>query len=416
MKVDLIVIGGGPAGLAAAATAAGDGLRVALVDEGLRLGGRLLGQVHEQPHATGGDTYWNGPRVAAELERAAQDAMVNLYPNTTAWGIFPSWQVALHGTGPKEIEADYLLLATGALQRPLPLPGWTLPGVLMVGAAQMMINCHRVLPGRRALLVGVDPLSLITAQQMVQLGMEVVGVVLPPPGPLAGEYGDPRSVVRELIRLSSWAPSASIRLGRRLLQGAAAASMVARFYPRGGISVSDVPVMARRAVVELRGDNEVRVAVLADVNADGGVEMATAQEVDVDVVCTSGGLSPLTECAALAGCELAYLPGLGGYVPLLGPNLETTVERVFVAGSGGGVEAAQVAILQGQLVGHAVARAAGRLDEGRADRLMEGLRQKLENTRQEALSFYAGVAEARAQMSELWARRAAGLVDALHSR
>jgi len=416
MKVDVAIIGAGPAGLSAAATIAGRGLSTAVIDEGAEPGGRLLGQVHELPAADGTTHLWNGPRVAAELGADATKAGARFCLRSVVWGLFPGWRIVLHGQGPQEIEARYLVLATGAMMRSLAVPGWTLPGVVTVGAAQMLVNHHRVLPGRRAIVIGIDLLSLAVAQQMSAAGVKVEGVVMPPPGPLAGEASEPKRVVDELLRLATWAPSSGVRLAGRLLHGHRASDLVASVFPRGGIKVWDIPVMPRRAALEIRGNDTVHSVVLADLTTAAEPDMRTAHELEVDVVCTSSSLAPLTELPEIAGCTLSHIADLGGYVPLHGPALETTVETVFVAGSVTGVEDAPTAILQGRLAGDAVAHAAGRISDAEHHAHVEQVQTELADARRHALPLYPRVREGRALLAELWRQAPSRGMDRVSSK
>jgi sarcosine oxidase subunit alpha len=265
-----------------------------------------------------------------------------------------------------------------------------------------MINYQRVLPGKRAVLIGIDLLSLTIAQQMSAVGMQIQGVVMPPPGPLAGEYGDPRRMVDELLRLAAWAPSAGVRLAGRLLHGRGVSDLVARFFPREGIKVWDIPVMPRRAALEIRGNGAVQSVVLADLTTAGEPDMQTAHEVEVDVVCTSAGLVPLTELPEIAGCKLSHIADLGGNVPLHGPALQTTVETVFVAGSVTGVEGAPIAILQGRLAGYAAAHAAGRISQVEHEAHVQRMQEEITDARRDALPLYPRAREGRALLGDLW--------------
>ncbi|HET8998819.1 MAG TPA: FAD-dependent oxidoreductase [bacterium] len=409
MQVDVAIIGAGPAGLAAAAAAAEHGLNTIILDEGLEPGGRLLSQVHEISEAGRAGHVWNGPRVAADLAAAAKNAGAQFCLRSTVWGLFPGWRIMLHGPGPAEIEAARLIVATGAMQLPVALPGWTLPGVMTVGAAQSMINHHRVLPGRRAVLIGIDLLALTVAQQLTSVGVEVAGVVMPAPGPLTGPPADLGRVVDELLRLGAWAPAAGLRLAGCVLQGFAASHLVARLFPPDGVRVWDIAVMPRRAALEIRGNGSVKSVILADLTPAGEPDLETAREVEVDLVCTSGGLAPLTELPEIAGCRISYVAEWDASVPLHGPALETTAEGVFVAGSVTGVEGAPIAALQGRLAGYAVASAAGRMPRGEYDAELQRVQKELNDIRRHAIPLWRNIAAGRAAIAGSWqeARRGA---------
>ena len=379
-----------------------------LVDEGPRPGGRLTLQLHR--HGPGG-TLWDGNRVAADL--IAEASSVRLISGRAAWGLYPgaagaasgSWTVALEGRDPGTVEAPCVLLATGAAQNSYAIPGWTLPGVMSVGGAQTLINVHRVRPGRRALVVGVDPLSLAVAEQLVEAGTEVAGIVLPVPGTPGSDGASPAAVIACLGAMSGAAPSAALRLAGRVFAGSRAA-IAARFFPQRGVKVMGAPLRLRTVAVEFLGSQELEGAVLAPLDAAGRQVSGAREEVVLDTVVISAGLYPLTELAQVVGCRLDYLPELGGWVPLHGPDLETTAPGLFVAGNITGVEGAPVAMSQGRLAGEAVAARLGRLAPGEAERVLAAARAQVEKARASVpIRFNEDVAAGRARMARLWEER-----------
>ncbi len=108
-------------------------------------------------------------------------------------------------------------------------------------------------------------------------------------------------------------------------------------------------------------------AIVADLTADGEVVEGSERTIAVDVVCTSGGLAPLLELLAQAGCPQVFVPQLGGYAPLHGPDMQTSLAGIWVAGCASGVEGAKVAMGQGRLAGTATARACGRFESPLAE-------------------------------------------------
>src|SRR5207253_1505392 len=140
METDLVVVGGGPAGISAATAAAQHGVRVALVDEQPSLGGRLRGLLHEKRNSDGAGAWTNGPALSARMEVEAQEAGVQILSGRGVWGIWPGWVVYLDGVDDPQIRARALILATGSTERSYVLPNWTLPGVLTAGAGQSLLH------------------------------------------------------------------------------------------------------------------------------------------------------------------------------------------------------------------------------------------------------------------------------------
>lgn len=399
MKVDLLVVGSGPAGLAAATAAAARGLQVLVADEHPRPGGRLPGQLHEVP----GRGWHVGAQAAARLLEAARAAGVRLCPGTEIWSITPGWRVNLRGPGlPGTVRADRLVLATGAAERPAVVPGWTLPGVMTVGAAQVLANVHRVRPGRRAVVVGVNALSLTIARELALAGVGVLGIALPPPGLLNGARAVPEQVVAELGRLAHLAPSPLLRWGGALL-GGARARWGARLYPAAGLRVWGIPLWLRQAATAVEGQEQVEAVVLQPVSPTGAL-LPGQRRVPVDLVCVSAGLYPLAELAGAAGCAFAHLPALGGDVPLHDRHLRTTARGLYVAGSITGIEGAGVAEAQGGLAGLAAAADAGRIPPEPAAALLAAAEAHVAAVRRQApIQFDPGVPAARAELLRLFA-------------
>ncbi len=240
MSVDVCVIGAGPAGLAAAAVLARHGRRVVVVDESPEPGGRLLGQLHRvgrRNDAFHRDGWWNGRRIAATLAEDAVAAGVAFLQGASVWGIYPGWKVALSGDGAQIIEASHLVLATGATEVPVPIPGWTLPGVMTIGAGQVMATQYRVRPGERGIVVGINPLSMAIAHELQMAGTQLAAIVNLPPTPLAPDRTSPAEVIAELARSAHLAPSRLLRLAGPLARLPRMASLAAQLQPRGGLPV-----------------------------------------------------------------------------------------------------------------------------------------------------------------------------------
>ncbi|MBB4660580.1 FAD-dependent oxidoreductase [Conexibacter arvalis] len=397
--VDVAVLGAGPAGLSAAAAAAEHGRSVAVFDEGEAPGGRLVGQLHRER-----DGRWKVGRDEAErLRDRALGAGATIVAGVSAWAVEPGWSVYLRGDGaaPRVCHARALVVATGAGELAAPLPGWTLPGAITPGAAQVLVNVHGVLPGRRALIAGTDALGLEAAQLLEVVGASVVGV-----HPVAGVDGaaePPAAALRRLVgTVGAAAPSPLLRAGGRLARGRVVARAAVPLLPR---RVAGVPLRLREAVTALRGDGRVEEAELAAVGADGRLGEAR-RTVAIDLACVGGGLRPLVELLAGSGCELVALPGLGGVVPLHGPDQQTTAPRAFVAGGVTGVEGAAVCAAQGTVAGLAAALAAGAPPAVRRE--LAPARARVARRRAEAtVRFHPELEPARARMRTMWEARCA---------
>ncbi len=175
MTVELAIIGAGPAGIAAAVLAAELGLDAVLVDEQESPGGQIYRAIERaEPDTPLGPDYLAGRPLAAAL-RASR---VDYRPGTNLWHIDPDGTLFLENAGRTEtVIARRVLLATGAIERPVPIPGWTLPGVMTAGAAQILLKSADLVPEGGAVLAGQGPLLYLLASQLVRAGAPPVALL-----------------------------------------------------------------------------------------------------------------------------------------------------------------------------------------------------------------------------------------------
>ncbi|MGO4545371.1 NAD(P)/FAD-dependent oxidoreductase [Paenibacillus sp. 2TAB23] len=392
---DLIVVGAGPAGLAAACSAAQAGLKVLLLDEFMKPGGRLLGQLHQEPSGA----WWNGIREAELLVLGAREAGADIETGVSVTGlertIDNGWTL---WTNQRCYRTPFVLLATGAAESANPLPGWTLPGVMSIGAAQVMTNVQRVRIGNRGIVIGMSVLAMAIVSELRLAGIDLAAIVLPPGNALSGKASDPKAVLGSLLRFADLAPNAMLKYGAKLLQSSMLRNLALSLYPKQGIRMLDVPLQLRRCAIEIVGREAVEGVLIADVTPRGEPIAGSERVVEADFVCIAGGLYPLAELAAVAGCPFRYVPELGGHVPMHGENMQTPLPGLYVAGNITGVESAKVAIAQGTVAGLAIAISAASAkapDEAEIKDAMEHVKR----TRREALiQFHPDIANSRAKL------------------
>lgn len=409
-SADLVVVGAGPAGLAAATEVAQREGRAIIIDEGPVPGGRLGGQIHRIPGRSKQEPgNWSiGAHKAEHLVKKALAANVTLLNSFSVWGIFPGWYTGVAPAGPRGgtaqepagFESRALLLATGATQNAMVFPGWSLPGIITAGAAQQLINVNKVLPGRRLAMIGIDPINFAVGQILTAEGVAPKGVLIAPknglnPGPVV-----PSEAIHRLAHYAGFTPSTFFNLvskiGNRLPQP------VAAFYPRLGIKHEGIPIMLRRTIVRAHGTDRVEAITIADVDSQGAIQPDTKKRWRVDTVITSAGLSPLTELAQIVGCPLVNLPELGGWVPLHGGFFQTPMAGLFVAGSITGVEGAEIAEAQGRLAGFTAAHYLGLLRTDEFERKIPKLLMGIIKAREISIPFLPGVDIGRFSMQQHW--------------
>ncbi|MED3726283.1 FAD-dependent oxidoreductase [Priestia filamentosa] len=385
--IDLVIVGAGPAGLGAAISAAENGLKVYILDEFVKPGGRLLGQLHEEP-----DGKWvNGIEEAQKLYDRAIELGVNILCGVSVYDLVKSQNGWCVYTTDKIIESKCLLLATGASETPIPIPGWTLPGVMSIGAAQVMGNVHRVKAGEKGVIIGVNVLSVAISRELQLCGVRIENILLPPPSLISGDLSNPEKMMESLLRLSHLAPSPLIRFGGKWVSP----KLGARLYPKNGFKMWGIPIQLRKTALEIVGEEQVEGVRIANISATGTVIPGTEKVIEADFVCIAGGLTPMSELAAVAGCSFSYVPELGGHVPLHNERMQTNLKGLYVAGNITGVESAKVAKAQGNVAGLSVARELNALTDRADEKINEAIKQTIETRRKALIQFNQGIEEAR---------------------
>ncbi|TCJ01985.1 NAD(P)/FAD-dependent oxidoreductase [Cytobacillus praedii] len=396
--MDVIVIGAGPAGLAGAIASANSGLKVIVIDEFIKPGGRLIGQLHQERSGE----WWNGIEESERLHQEAITLSVDIRCGVSVYNLEKDGDLWNVHTSIGTITAPFVLIATGAAEYPIPLPGWTLPGVMSIGAAQVMTNVHRVQVGKKGIIVGANILAFAILNELQLAGIHVDRIVLPEKGPLSGKAGEPEEVMKSLLHAAHLAPSPLLRIGSRFMKNDWFRKTGMKFFPKNGVKVNGTPLLLRKAAIEVIGMKQVEGVRVADTDANGTIIPGTETVYEADFVCIAGGLYPLAELAAVAGCPFQFIHELGGHVPHHSETMETPLEGLFVAGNITGIESGKIAIAQGTTAGYSIAKHAGKCGAV----IDEQLNQAIQNVRlirmQAAIQFNPDIESGRRKMSELW--------------
>ncbi|MEU1372620.1 NAD(P)/FAD-dependent oxidoreductase [Streptomyces triculaminicus] len=335
---DLAVLGAGPAGIAGAVAASEAGLSVALLDASDQTGGQYFRHPAStlrarRPHALHHD--WPAfARLRGRLEASTTDHLRAHHVWTVTRESADAWTVhALTGADgdgehPVRIRARAVLLATGASERHLPFPGWTLPGVVAAGGAQAMLKSGLVLPGRRIVVAGSGPLLLAVASSLAAAGAHVPAVV-----EASGYLGYARH------------PRALATNPHKLLEAAAHGSVLLRHRVRP---------LTRSAVTEAHGTDRVEAVTVTRLDRHWRPVPGTGRRIACDALAVGHGLVPQTELATGLGCATRRTPD--GTTALALDGLQrTSVPGLWAAGETGGVGGWLLARVEGELAGLAVA-------------------------------------------------------------
>ncbi|MFF0834843.1 MULTISPECIES: FAD-dependent oxidoreductase [unclassified Streptomyces] len=345
-SADLIVVGAGPAGMAAAATALSGGLRVLLVDSGSALGGQYWR--HPPEHARSAiptEDLHHGLRkyraLSAALSASRAAGRLDLRLAHHLWSVVRDGDgFVLHAVDRREaptetavvLRAPRLLVATGAYDRQLPFPGWDLPGVLTIGGIQALLKGGGAVAGRRVALGGTGPFLLPVAAGLAARGVEVVAVC---------EAADPRAWLRH--------PGALLSNPGKWAEGTGYAAALARHR---------IPVRTRTAIVCAEGAERVTSVRVATVTSDGSPRPGTERRIEVDVVGVGWGFTPQLDLLLPLGCDLTPSAD-GNAVVAVDGGQRTSVPGLYAAGEACGVGGAALAVGEGRLAAASVLADAG---------------------------------------------------------
>jgi thioredoxin reductase len=321
-RCEMVVVGAGPAGLAAAIESARNGVEVVVYDENDRPGGQLFKQIHKFFGSREHRARERGINIGRSLLEEARQLGVEVSLNSVVLGIYENGAMNVMVRDQiEQVKAQNTLVATGASENMIPFPGWTLPGVIGAGAAQTMANVHGIRPGENLLMVGSGNVGLVVSYQMLQAGCGVAAII--DAAPKIGGYG-------------------------------VHAAKVARY---------GVPFLMSHTVKEARGRDRVEGATIVQVDETWKPIPGTEKDLEVDTVCIAVGLNPTTQLLRMSGCRVIHIPGLGGQVPAHDLNQQTTVPGIYVAGDVSGIEEASTAIIEGRIAGLAIAHSLGYMND-----------------------------------------------------
>ena len=313
VEPEALIIGAGPAGIAAAVVLAKQGVSVLLVDDQLRVGGQLIKQTHKFFGSKELFAGLRGYQIAEEYEkRLRKYKSVEILTQTTALGVFKEGVLLGGKDRAYLVRPKVVLIATGATENFLVFDNNDMPGVMGAGGAQTLMNVYGVKPGNEAVVVGAGNVGLIITYQLLQAG---VGV---------------KAVIEAAPQIGGWVVHAA---------------KVRRY---------GVPIITRHTIVGVEGTARVRSAIIAEVNERWEPIVGTEESIKCDTVLLSVGLSPNVDMARQFGAAVKYVPELGGLVALRTRYMETTVPGVFIAGDVAGVEEATTAFMEGWIAGYSM--------------------------------------------------------------
>lgn len=306
METDILIVGGGAAGLSAAYETASMGLKVTVVEQSWSLGGHLRQQVQPLYHLPEKFRGLRGFEIVNLLINQLDPYPIRFLTNHTLIGRYKDGSFGVSdGMNVFPIKSSKVIFSTGAAEQPIAFPKWTIPGIMTAGAAQIFMNREKIKPGHEVIMVGSNDFALEVCCQLYEIGIHIKGIV---EKENAIQAKDKKNV--EMIE------------------------------------ALNIPVFLRSEIETARGKDAVEKVTLK--TPEQKLEMS------VDLICTDGGFIPAIEPFQMIGCAISHVSALGGWVPNYDINYNTSEESIYVAGNAAGITCHGAIILSGTLAGMSV--------------------------------------------------------------
>lgn len=313
----VVIVGAGPAGMAAAMTAAKHNIKVALFDESSSPGGQIYRSVLtcSLPDEVMGKDYLYGKNLVT----AFLEANVSYFPASSVWDVEKNGAIGvLNGGTSYRVNTECLILATGAMERPVPFSGWTLPGVMHAGAGQIMLKQGGLAPHGKLVLAGSGPLLLLLASQYLKAGKRIEAIV----------DTTPKGTLGKALR---YLPNA-LRSAPYLLKGLGLMAYIRR---------SGVKYFQQAVALTANGNDRVESVSFRSKGKDYCIES--------DWLLTQFGVIPNSITAALVGCEQYWDNRQYCWRPVVDSFFNSSIRNIKIVGDLNGISGARAAEIEGQL-------------------------------------------------------------------
>lgn len=370
----LVIIGAGPAGMSAATVAAEHELDVALLDEQKTPGGQIYRSMETIPTERAsmlGSEYNHGKKLVSQFRRASiknasikndstKNTSIDYFPDTQVWSLQADSSDSkheiglLHNDNAEVITADQVLLANGAMERPIPFPGWTLPGVMNAGAGQILFKAHGIVPADGVVLAGSGPLLLLLAWQYLHAGVKIRALLDLTP-------------MHNHLRALPYLPRA----------------LLARHYLIKGLGykseLKKAGVSTLHNISDLRADGELQDGMQDELqlNSQSMSRLKTVSfkrkgklhTIETELLLTHFGVIPQIQLSQAAGCKHLWDKSQQCWKPILDDWGNSSIDGIVIAGDGSGIGGARTAEHAGRLAVMQILYKLGRIDIQERNRL-----------------------------------------------
>ncbi|MDT8336665.1 MAG: NAD(P)/FAD-dependent oxidoreductase [Candidatus Izemoplasmatales bacterium] len=318
IEKDLVVIGGGPAGLSACKVALDAGMKVAVFERSFLLGGQLVKQTHKFFGSESQYARTRGIDIAKILIDELDNTDLEVFLNATVVGLYKDNVITVYQDSKYfKVKAKSIIIATGASEKFLAFENNDLPGIYGAGAVQTLMNIHGVLPGKEVVMVGSGNIGLIVSYQLIQAGAKVKTLI-----EAAGKIGGYQVHASKLKRLG-------------------------------------VDIITNTTVKKAVGDGKLEKIITVKLDDSWNEIPGSEEDITCDALCISVGLSPMHMLLSMVEANMAYVGELGGLVPIKSCDYETSLAHVYACGDVTGIEEASSAMVEGKIAGLMAAKHAG---------------------------------------------------------
>jgi len=350
-RYDVVVIGAGPAGMAAVDRLSDFGATILLADENTGLGGQIYRAITSTPitkKSILGVDYWRGKKLTDRLD----DKSFDYAPRTTVWHIGASSAGGLREVGvsinnqTKIVMARHIIIATGAMERPFPISGWTLPGVMTAGAVQTALKSSGAIPSEKLVIAGTGPLLYLLCTQLQAAGAKIEAIL---------ETTSKRNFIAALRHFPSFVCSPYFWKGLKLLL-------------KAKLTLNIVTGVTN---VKAEGDTFLNKVVFTN-------KAGKKREIETGLLLLHQGVVPHVNMANSAGCSHQWDEDQCTWVPELNERFESSQPGISIAGDGAGIAGAEAAAVRGALAAVYVANRLGALPKKALNSFTKPLLKKLQ--------------------------------------
>ena len=332
---DVAIAGGGLSGIVAANMLADHHLDILLIDENQAPGGQFM-----RTHPPLGPDRHPLKRLGSFYLQELKKKNLEVISRAQVLDITPDKEVLLEENGERLLtfKPGIVLLASGAREKFIPFKGWTLPGVISTGAAQILMKASKVLPAEKILIAGSGPFIYTVAAEILANSGRVPAIL------------DQSSLPEKLSFVRGLLPQ-----GSKLAEGL---GNLAR------ILLSRTPVKHRTGILQAGGDGSLKEVVTVKLNRAGAPLAGTEKAYQCECLAVGNGFAANVEIGQLTGCRLEYKTDHGGWFIAVNHELETTVPDVFAAGEITGIAGAAKSMTEGKLAALSILHRLGKIGAG----------------------------------------------------